>query len=99
MIPMERCFTRCKQGVKQDSFGKMFHKVLRKKKNSTIGRKLVETNVWRRNEKTICREMRKVHFEKWNLNNINITCPLRLEFVEKVELLLRLFFVGRVFYK
>ena len=30
--------------------------------------------------------MRSVHFEKWNLNNINITCPLRLEFVEEVEL-------------
>ena len=43
--------------------------------------------------------MRSVHFGKWNLNNINIASPLRLEFVEKVELFLGLFFVGRVFYK
>ena len=107
-IPEERCFTRCKQ----DSGGKVFYKMQarfrrkgvsqgasQEKKNLTIWWKFVETNVWRWNEKTICREMRGVYFAKWNLNNINIASPLRLEFVEEVELLLRLFFFGWVFHK
>ena len=38
-------------------------------------------------------------FVKWNFYKIEIAGPLRLEFVEEVELLLRLFFVGRVFYE
>ena len=42
VFPKERCFTRCKarfrrkdvsQDAKQGSFGKVFHKVLRKEKN------------------------------------------------------------------